>query len=113
MCLILGSLEAFTLYVLSKFAERYQAPSYGKLIRKALGRKLGACESLPPSVFPLRGGSQGPNKDGLCPGVPHPPQGLVRTRVGSRSLVYGRARGRGLCVCDCVHVGLVCVCGKR
>jgi hypothetical protein len=45
MCLVLGSLEAFTLYVLSKFAERYEASTYSKLTRKALGRKLGACGS--------------------------------------------------------------------
>ena len=32
------------MYVLSKFAERYQAPTYSGLIRKALGRKLSASE---------------------------------------------------------------------
>lgn len=42
MCLVLASAEAFTLYVLSKMAERYQGRTYGILIRKALGRKLSA-----------------------------------------------------------------------
>ncbi|KIY99600.1 AAAP family transporter: amino acid [Monoraphidium neglectum] len=44
-CLLLSlsvaALEAFTMYVLAKFAERYDAPSYGTLIRRALGRKTG------------------------------------------------------------------------
>lgn len=44
LCIILGACEAFTMYVLSKFAERYQAPTYSGLIRKALGRKLSASE---------------------------------------------------------------------
>lgn len=30
------------MYVLAKFAERYDAASYGSLIRRALGRKSGA-----------------------------------------------------------------------
>ena len=40
MCIILAAAEAFTLYVLSKMAERYQGKTYGLLVRKALGRKL-------------------------------------------------------------------------
>lgn len=40
LCVLVGAAEAFTLYVLSKFAERYQADSYGSLVRKTLGRKL-------------------------------------------------------------------------
>lgn len=43
LCLLLGSCEAFTLYTLSKFSERYSARTYSVLIRKALGRKLSAC----------------------------------------------------------------------
>lgn len=46
LCIILGACEAFTMYVLSKFAERYQAPTYSGLIRKALGRKLSASGRL-------------------------------------------------------------------
>ncbi|CAK0787069.1 hypothetical protein CVIRNUC_010285 [Coccomyxa viridis] len=46
LCIILGACEAFTMYVLSKFAERYQAPTYSGLIRKALGRKLSASLSV-------------------------------------------------------------------
>jgi hypothetical protein len=42
MCIILASAEAFTLYVLSKMAERYQGKTYGTLVRKALGKKLSA-----------------------------------------------------------------------
>ena len=42
LCIVLGACEAFPMYVLSKFAERYQAPTYSGLIRKALGRKLSA-----------------------------------------------------------------------
>jgi len=38
----LGVCEAFTLYVLSKFSERYRARTYSVLVRKALGRKLSA-----------------------------------------------------------------------
>jgi amino acid permease len=45
-CLILSAAvavgEAFTMYVLAKFAERYDADSYGSLIRRALGRKTAA-----------------------------------------------------------------------
>jgi amino acid permease len=45
-CLILSAvvaaLEGFTMYVLAKFAERYDADSYGQLIRRALGRKTAA-----------------------------------------------------------------------
>ncbi|KAF6255255.1 transmembrane amino acid transporter protein-domain-containing protein [Scenedesmus sp. NREL 46B-D3] len=37
-----ATLESFTMYVLAKYAERYDAPSYGSLIRRALGRKTGA-----------------------------------------------------------------------
>lgn len=37
-----ASLESLTMYVLAKFAERYDAASYGSLIRRALGRKTGA-----------------------------------------------------------------------
>lgn len=44
MCLILASAEAFTLYVLSKMAERYNSKTYGTLVRKALGRKLSSGE---------------------------------------------------------------------
>lgn len=39
---VVAALESFTLYVLAKFSERYDAPSYGTLIRRALGRKTGA-----------------------------------------------------------------------
>ena len=40
LCLVVAAAESFSLYVLSKFAERYDAHSYGALIRRALGRKL-------------------------------------------------------------------------
>ena len=40
LCLLLGPCEALTLYVLAKFSERYDAHTYSKLVRKALGRKL-------------------------------------------------------------------------
>lgn len=40
LCLLVAAAESFSLYVLSKFAERYDARSYGSLIRRALGRKL-------------------------------------------------------------------------
>ena len=46
MCLVLASAESFTLYVLSKMAERYNGKTYGTLVRKALGRKLSAGEVL-------------------------------------------------------------------
>jgi amino acid permease len=39
LCLLVAFAESFSLYVLSKFAERYSAPSYGSLVRRALGRK--------------------------------------------------------------------------
>ncbi|KAK9804447.1 hypothetical protein WJX73_002133 [Symbiochloris irregularis] len=42
LCVVLGAFEGFTLYVLAKFAERYSAHTYSKLVRKALGRKLSA-----------------------------------------------------------------------
>lgn len=43
LCLVVAGLEAFTMYVLSKYAERYGgAASYGLLIRRALGRKTAA-----------------------------------------------------------------------
>lgn len=44
-------LEAFTMYVLAKFAERYDAASYGTLIRRALGRKTGAALSAVTVVY--------------------------------------------------------------
>lgn len=40
--LLVASLESFTMYVLAKFAERYDAPSYGTLVRRALGKKTAA-----------------------------------------------------------------------
>ncbi len=48
LCLVLGLCEAFTLYVLSKFSERYQARTYSGLVRRALGRKLSASELAAP-----------------------------------------------------------------
>lgn len=42
LCVVLGLFEAFTLYVLAKFAERYSASNYSVLVRKALGRKTAA-----------------------------------------------------------------------
>ena len=48
LCLVLGLCEAFTLYVLSKFSERYQARTYSGLVRRALGRKLSASECASP-----------------------------------------------------------------
>lgn len=47
MCLVIASAEAFTLYVLSKMAERYQGKSYNTLVRLALGRKLSAGINFP------------------------------------------------------------------
>lgn len=44
LCIVLGACEAFTLYVLSKFSERYRARTYSGLVRRALGRKLSASE---------------------------------------------------------------------
>ncbi|KAI8476075.1 MAG: AAAP aminoacid transporter 5 [Monoraphidium minutum] len=46
LCLVVAGAESFSLYVLSKFAERYDAHSYGSLVRKALGRKLSSVLSL-------------------------------------------------------------------
>ncbi|KXZ52259.1 hypothetical protein GPECTOR_10g890 [Gonium pectorale] len=40
LCVVVGITEALTLYVLSKFAERYKARTYVELVRRALGRKL-------------------------------------------------------------------------
>jgi len=40
LCLVVAAAESFSLFVISKFAERYSAHSYGSLIRRALGRKL-------------------------------------------------------------------------
>eukprot|EP00879_Flechtneria_rotunda_P030123 GHRR01032692.1.p1 GENE.GHRR01032692.1~~GHRR01032692.1.p1 ORF type:complete len:111 (-),score=11.64 GHRR01032692.1:247-579(-) len=42
LCLLVSGLEAFTLYVLAKYAERYDARSYGTLVRRALGRRTAA-----------------------------------------------------------------------
>ncbi len=42
LCVLVGTVEAFTLYVLSKFAERYNASTYGVLVRRTLGKKLTA-----------------------------------------------------------------------
>ncbi|GIM01936.1 hypothetical protein Vretimale_6647 [Volvox reticuliferus] len=42
LCVAVGTVEALTLYVLSKFAERYSAVTYVELVRRALGRKLAA-----------------------------------------------------------------------
>lgn len=48
-CLLLylavAVLEGFTMYVLAKLAERYDAESYGSLVRKALGRKTSAIQA--------------------------------------------------------------------
>lgn len=46
MCIVLAIAEAFTLYVLAKMAERYSASTFGKLVHKALGKKLSASEAL-------------------------------------------------------------------
>lgn len=46
LCVIIALAEASTLCVLSKFAERYAAPTYGTLVRRTLGRKLTACMSI-------------------------------------------------------------------
>eukprot|EP00878_Enallax_costatus_P011109 GHUV01011602.1.p1 GENE.GHUV01011602.1~~GHUV01011602.1.p1 ORF type:complete len:461 (+),score=81.03 GHUV01011602.1:314-1696(+) len=45
LCLVVSSLESFTMYVLAKFSERYDASSYGSLIRRALGKKTAAALS--------------------------------------------------------------------
>ena len=42
LCLGIGICEGFTLYVLSKLAERYRRQSYSQLVRATLGRKLSA-----------------------------------------------------------------------
>ncbi|PNH01391.1 putative sodium-coupled neutral amino acid transporter 7, partial [Tetrabaena socialis] len=42
LCFVVGTAEALTLYVLAKFAERYEATTYVELVRRALGRKLAA-----------------------------------------------------------------------
>ncbi|KAF8059975.1 slc38a7 [Scenedesmus sp. PABB004] len=42
LCLVVAASEAFTMYVLAKFAERYDAPSYGSLVRRALGKRTAA-----------------------------------------------------------------------
>ena len=55
LCIILGACEAFTMYVLSKFAERYQAPTYSGLVRKALGRKLSASKNHGPLTIESAG----------------------------------------------------------
>jgi len=39
MCLVIGAAEGFTLYVLSKMAERYNCSSYASLVRATLGKK--------------------------------------------------------------------------
>lgn len=46
LCVVVGTVEALTLYVLSKFAERYSAVTYVELVRRALGRKLAALLSV-------------------------------------------------------------------
>lgn len=46
LCLLVSSLEAFTMYVLAKFCERYDANSYGNLVRRALGKKTSAALSV-------------------------------------------------------------------
>ncbi|PNW81882.1 hypothetical protein CHLRE_06g264450v5 [Chlamydomonas reinhardtii] len=40
LCTVVAVIEGLTMYVLSKFAERYRAHSYVELVRRALGRKL-------------------------------------------------------------------------
>ncbi|KAG2435521.1 hypothetical protein HYH02_011815 [Chlamydomonas schloesseri] len=40
LCSVVAVIEGLTMYVLSKFAERYRAHSYVELVRRALGRKL-------------------------------------------------------------------------
>lgn len=56
LCIVLGAVEGFTLYVLSKFAERYSAHTYSRLVRKALGRKLSASESASTCCKPCHSG---------------------------------------------------------
>eukprot|EP00878_Enallax_costatus_P031957 GHUV01035035.1.p1 GENE.GHUV01035035.1~~GHUV01035035.1.p1 ORF type:complete len:465 (+),score=99.11 GHUV01035035.1:975-2369(+) len=54
-CLILfalvATLESLTMYVLAKFAERYDAASYGTLVRRALGKKTAAALSAVTVVY--------------------------------------------------------------
>ena len=54
LCVVLGLFEAFTLYVLAKFAERYSASNYSVLVRKALGRKT-AASVWPPACCCVNG----------------------------------------------------------
>eukprot|EP00798_Chlamydomonas_sp_ICE-L_P026820 gene26820-4414_t len=42
LCFIMCILEGFTLYILSKFSERYQRATYAQLLRATLGKKLSA-----------------------------------------------------------------------
>lgn len=51
LCLVVSSLETFTMYVLAKFSERYDASSYGNLIRRALGKKTAAALSAVMVVY--------------------------------------------------------------
>lgn len=46
LCILVGYTEAMTLYVLSKFAERYEARTYVELVRRALGRKAAVVLSV-------------------------------------------------------------------
>jgi len=55
LCAGFCAVEAFTLYVLAKFAERYSARSYGQLVRRALGRRSSALLSA--SMFVLQWGA--------------------------------------------------------
>jgi amino acid permease len=55
LCLVFCLLEAFTLYTLAKFAERYRARTYGQLVRRALGKRSAALLSA--SVFLLQWGA--------------------------------------------------------
>lgn len=60
MCIILAAAEAFTLYVLAKMAERYSASTFGKLIHKALGKKLSSSKALISSLYPMTHTLQSP-----------------------------------------------------
>eukprot|EP00775_Hariotina_reticulata_P008954 gene8954-9130_t len=51
LCLVIAAMEAFTMYVLAKFAERYDANSYGSLIRRALGRKTASLLSVVTLIY--------------------------------------------------------------
>uniref|UniRef100_A0A7S3VGS3 Amino acid transporter transmembrane domain-containing protein n=1 Tax=Dunaliella tertiolecta TaxID=3047 RepID=A0A7S3VGS3_DUNTE len=42
LCVVMAGAESFTMYVLSKFAQRHNAETYGSLVRATLGRKLTA-----------------------------------------------------------------------